>query len=72
MMALAEVVMEAVGKRVELVRMPLPSDDPRRRCPDITKARRLLGFEPRVPLAEGVRLTSENFRARLSLRESKA
>jgi UDP-glucuronate decarboxylase len=72
MIALAEVVMEAVGKRVELVRMPLPSDDPRRRCPDITKAKKLLGFEPRVPLPEGVRLTAENFRARLSLRESKA
>jgi UDP-glucuronate decarboxylase len=72
MMTLAEVVMAAVGKRVELARMPLPSDDPRRRCPDITKAKRLLGFEPRVPLSEGVRLTAENFRTRLALRESQA
>jgi UDP-glucuronate decarboxylase len=69
MLALAESVMEAAGRRVELVRRPRPADDPGRRCPDIAKARRLLGFEPRVPLAQGVRLTTANFRERLSLAE---
>jgi UDP-glucuronate decarboxylase len=68
MVGLAEAVMEVVGTHVELKRMPLPADDPRRRCPDISKAKRLLGFEPRVPLRQGVRLTADNFRARLAAR----
>jgi len=42
--------------------LPLPADDPRRRCPDITLARQLLGWEPRVPLDEGLRRTVEWFR----------
>jgi len=42
--------------------LPLPEDDPRQRQPDITKARRLLGWEPRVSLDEGLRLTVEYFR----------
>jgi dTDP-glucose 4,6-dehydratase len=40
----------------------LPQDDPKRRCPDITKAKRLLGWEPRVSLEEGLRLTLAYFR----------
>jgi dTDP-glucose 4,6-dehydratase len=42
---------------------PLPEDDPKQRKPDISKARRILGWEPRVPLEEGIRLTVEYFRA---------
>ncbi len=41
---------------------PLPQDDPKRRCPDISKAKRLLGWEPRVNLEEGLRLTLAYFR----------
>jgi dTDP-glucose 4,6-dehydratase len=41
---------------------PLPQDDPKRRCPDIRKARRLLGWEPKVQLAEGLRMTIDYFR----------
>jgi hypothetical protein len=44
---------------------PLPQDDPRRRKPDITLARRLLGFDPKVGLEDGLRLTIGNFQARL-------
>jgi dTDP-glucose 4,6-dehydratase len=44
----------------------LPQDDPKRRCPDITKARRLLGWEPRVSLEEGLRLTLAYFRERFA------
>jgi dTDP-glucose 4,6-dehydratase len=40
----------------------LPQDDPKRRCPDITKAKHLLGWEPRVSLDEGLRLTLAYFR----------
>ena len=42
---------------------PLPQDDPKRRQPDLTKARSLLGWEPRVPLEEGIAATNEYFRA---------
>jgi UDP-glucuronate decarboxylase len=66
MLQLAETAMEVSGSRVEIVRMPLPPDDPKRRCPDITKAKRLIGFSPKVPLVDGMRATCENFRARLA------
>lgn len=66
MIELARAVMAVANKEVELVRKPLPSDDPRRRCPDITRARESIGFEPVVPLAEGLRRTYNNFVERLS------
>lgn len=45
--------------------MPLPTDDPTRRCPDITRAKRNLGWEPKVSLSEGLRRTVEDFRERM-------
>jgi nucleoside-diphosphate-sugar epimerase len=45
---------------------PPRPDDPRRRCPDISKARKLLGWEPRTPLEEGLRLTIRWFEEVLS------
>jgi UDP-glucuronate decarboxylase len=63
---LAEQVLRATSTNQELIRKPLPADDPKRRCPDISKARRLLGFEPKVPLEEGLRHTVVDFRARLA------
>ena len=47
-----------------MVFRPLPADDPRRRRPDITLAKELLGWEPKVPLAEGLAKTIEYFRSR--------
>jgi UDP-glucuronate decarboxylase len=44
---------------------PLPSDDPRRRQPDITKAKTWLNWEPTIPLQEGLKLTIEDFRDRI-------
>jgi dTDP-glucose 4,6-dehydratase len=41
---------------------PLPEDDPKRRCPDIAKARRLLKWEPKVSLEEGLRSTIRHFK----------
>jgi nucleoside-diphosphate-sugar epimerase len=41
---------------------PLPQDDPKRRCPDIRRAKRLLRWEPKVDLEEGLRITLDFFR----------
>jgi len=60
----AECVCRLTGVKQAFEHHPLPEDDPQRRRPDISKARRLLGWEPKVPLEEGLRLTIEHFRAR--------
>jgi UDP-glucuronate decarboxylase len=62
---LAEAVVELTGSRSEIVHAPLPSDDPVRRQPDITRAREVLGWEPKVALREGLARTVEYFRAEL-------
>jgi len=59
---LAERVLAITGSRSPIVERPLPVDDPRVRRPDITRARALLGWEPRVPLDDGLRRTIEYFR----------
>jgi dTDP-glucose 4,6-dehydratase len=58
----AERIRMNFDKAPAIVFEALPQDDPKRRCPDITKARRLLGWEPRVSLEEGLRLTLAYFR----------
>ncbi|ACJ01369.1 UDP-glucuronic acid decarboxylase family protein [Rhodospirillum centenum] len=58
---LADQVIGLTGSRSELVYRPLPVDDPMQRCPDITRARTLLGWEPRVPLREGLERTIRYF-----------
>jgi dTDP-glucose 4,6-dehydratase len=50
---------------------PLPQDDPKRRCPDIRKAKRLLGWEPKVPLADGLRMTIDFFTTQFVARAAK-
>ncbi len=60
--AFAEQIRAATRAASEIVFKPLPEDDPQRRQPDISKARRLLGWEPRVDLEEGLRATIEWFR----------
>jgi dTDP-glucose 4,6-dehydratase len=59
----AERIRRITGSLSPIVNRPLPEDDPRQRRPDISKARRLLGWEPRVPLEEGLRVTLDSFRA---------
>jgi dTDP-glucose 4,6-dehydratase len=59
----AERIRRITGSRSPIVNRALPEDDPRQRRPDISKARRLLGWEPRVPLEEGLRVTLDSFRA---------
>lgn len=67
MLDLAESVMKVTGKKVELVRKPLPVDDPKRRCPDIGKARRQIGFEPKIQILEGLKRTYDNFVSRMGI-----
>jgi UDP-glucuronate decarboxylase len=59
---LAEKVIAMTGARSELVEHPLPADDPKQRKPDISLAKRVLGWEPKVPLEEGLERTVEYFR----------
>ena len=63
MLQLAEEVQRIAGTALPLKFEPLPEDDPRQRQPDISKARRLLGWEPQVPLAAGLVKTIEYFKA---------
>ena len=63
---LAEMVLRLTGSRSQLVFRPLPHDDPMQRCPDITMARALLGWEPRVQLEQGLSRTIEYFDKLLS------
>jgi UDP-glucuronate decarboxylase len=59
---LAEKVLSLVGGPSKLVFMPLPSDDPRQRQPDISLAKSKLGWEPKVPLVDGLKETVSYFR----------
>jgi dTDP-glucose 4,6-dehydratase len=63
----AEKVREMTGSRSKLAFRPLPEDDPKVRQPDITKARAVLGWEPKVDLEEGLRRTLLYFRDRMDL-----
>ena len=66
----AERVRTLLGVSAPIVFEPLPQDDPKQRCPDISKARRLLGWEPKVDLEEGLRRTLESFKKQFA--ETKA
>jgi dTDP-glucose 4,6-dehydratase len=57
----AERVRALLGAKVPIVFKPLPQDDPKRRCPDISKAKRILNWEPKVSLDVGLRLTLNFF-----------
>jgi dTDP-glucose 4,6-dehydratase len=60
----AEAIIRLSGSRSEIAFCESPTDDPRRRRPDITKARKLLGWEPKIGLDEGLEKTIEWFRSR--------
>ncbi len=65
MLEFAREIIRATGSRSKVVFRPLPQDDPRQRKPDIGRARALLRWEPKVPLAEGLVKTIEYFRGRV-------
>jgi dTDP-glucose 4,6-dehydratase len=61
----AEAVLEVTGSKSELRFEPLPQDDPTRRKPDISKAKAILGWEPKISLREGLKLSLEHFFAQV-------
>lgn len=60
-----DLVLALTGSLARIVTLPLPEDDPRRRCPDIARARRVLGWAPRTGLEDGLKATIAWFRDRL-------
>jgi UDP-glucuronate decarboxylase len=64
---LADEVAKSTGKEIKVKHLPLPQDDPKQRQPNIERARKLLGWEPKVPLAEGLKKTVAYFAERVSL-----
>ena len=62
---LAEEVMSICGSNSGFMHLPLPADDPRQRKPDITKAQKLLGWNPTIPLREGLEKTVADFKERV-------
>ncbi len=66
---LAQKIQQMANPGAELIFKPLPQDDPKKRQPDITRARDYLGWEPTIPLDEGLQTTIEDFRARLRAAE---
>jgi len=66
MLQLAELVLKKVGGKSKITHLPLPSDDPKQRRPDITLAKETLGWEPKVPLEQGIEKTIEYFKSALA------
>jgi UDP-glucuronate decarboxylase len=62
MLELAELVLKKVGGKSKVTNLPLPADDPKQRRPDISVAKEVLGWEPKVPLEAGLDRTIEYFR----------
>lgn len=60
----AQTVLEVTKSKSTITFVQLPEDDPTRRCPEITKARTLLGWEPRIPLRQGLERSLEFFRSK--------
>jgi dTDP-glucose 4,6-dehydratase len=67
---IARTIMKLVGSTSTLVYRPLPVDDPKQRKPDITRARTILGWEPRVNLEAGLLKTVDYFKAKLATKTS--
>jgi dTDP-glucose 4,6-dehydratase len=68
----AEMIIELSGSQSEISHQPLPEDDPKQRCPDISRAKETLGWEPRVGAREGLRKTIEWFVGQLADRQQAA
>jgi len=67
MLECAKLVLEVTGSKSKLVFEALPRDDPKQRCPDITKAKALLGWEPKIDLRTGLTMSLEYFRTSIAI-----
>ena len=67
MLRLAEEIRDLCGSKSYIIRTPLPPDDPKQRCPDITLAKKLLNWQPTIPRTEGLKRTIEFYRKRIAL-----
>jgi nucleoside-diphosphate-sugar epimerase len=65
MLQFAEQIIQATRSRSKIVFKPLPQDDPKQRRPDITRARKILQWEPKVRLAEGLKQTIKYFKTKV-------
>ena len=63
MLDFAKEILDLTNNKVSIIFKPLPVDDPKNRQPDISKAKELLGWEPRVDRAEGLKITIEYFKS---------
>ena len=68
---LAQEVARAIGKEIKITHLPLPQDDPKQRQPNITRAKTLLGWEPTIPLAEGLKKTVAYFAEHIKTSDNK-
>jgi len=66
---LAKLIIQLTGSKSKIVNKPLPEDDPKVRQPDITRAKKILGWEPRVDIREGLRRTIDYFRRVLKIED---
>jgi dTDP-glucose 4,6-dehydratase len=64
---MAKLIIKMTGSKSKVVMKPLPTDDPKVRKPDITRAKTLLGWEPKVPLDQGLTSTIEYFRKKMNI-----
>ncbi len=69
---LAQEVLKAVGKSTKIINLPLPQDDPKQRQPNIERARRLLDWQPTIPLAEGLKKAVAYFAERVETADNKS
>ena len=63
---MAELIIQMTGSQSQIIYKPLPTDDPKVRQPDITRARTLLGWEPKVPLDQGLGRTIDYFKQKIA------
>ncbi|MBS1793442.1 MAG: SDR family oxidoreductase [Acidobacteria bacterium] len=68
---LAQEVAKAIGREIKVRYLPLPQDDPKQRQPNIDRAKRLLGWEPTIPLAEGLKKTVAYFAERIKTSDNR-
>jgi len=64
-MEFAREILKLTGSKSQIIHKPLPADDPKQRRPDISLARKLLGWEPQVGREEGLKRTIEHFKAKV-------